>query len=67
MKEVMRCIAMDPQGEFVASGSDEGIIVITEALTGMEIQRIQFEHAIRDIQWGKDDILFLGKGGGLEK
>ena len=62
VREVMRCITIDPLGEYVASGSDEGLVVITEALTGMEIHRISFGSAIRDIQWGKDDVLFVGVG-----
>ncbi|EKE38886.1 hypothetical protein ENUP19_0240G0073 [Entamoeba nuttalli] len=62
VKEVMRCIVVDPSGEYVASGGDDGSILITEALTGMEVKRINFPEAIRDIQWGKDDVLFIAVG-----
>ncbi|EMS10833.1 ribosome biogenesis protein bop1, putative [Entamoeba histolytica HM-3:IMSS] len=62
VKEVMRCIVVDPSGEYVASGGDDGSILITEALTGMEVKQINFPEAIRDIQWGKDDVLFIAVG-----
>jgi len=62
VNDLIRCIEIDPKGEFVTFGSDNGTLYVIDALNGMELYKEQYEDKINDIKWGKDDILFVAVG-----
>ena len=49
----MRCVSIDPQGIFVASGGDDGFVRIWELLTGRQVwnARLSSEEAVDALQW----------------
>jgi len=49
----VRCISVDPQGIFVASGGDDGHVRIWELLTGRQVwnARLSDEEAVDSVQW----------------
>ncbi|KAF1943279.1 BOP1NT-domain-containing protein [Clathrospora elynae] len=49
----VRCVSVDPQGIFVASGGDDGYIRIWELLTGRQVwnARLSDEEAVDAVQW----------------
>ncbi|KAF2856052.1 eukaryotic ribosome biogenesis protein-like protein 1 [Plenodomus tracheiphilus IPT5] len=49
----VRCISVDPQGIFVASGGDDGYVRIWELLTGRQVwnAKLSSEEAVDAVQW----------------
>ncbi|OAK98997.1 ribosome biogenesis protein ERB1 [Phaeosphaeriaceae sp. SRC1lsM3a] len=49
----VRCVSVDPQGIFVASGGDDGYVRIWELLTGRQVwnARLSDEEAVDTVQW----------------
>ncbi|KAF1837588.1 ribosome biogenesis protein erb1 [Decorospora gaudefroyi] len=49
----VRCVSIDPQGIFVASGGDDGYIRIWELLTGRQVwnAKLSDEEAVDAVQW----------------
>ncbi|KAH9870492.1 Ribosome biogenesis protein erb1 [Plenodomus lingam] len=49
----VRCISIDPQGIFVASGGDDGYVRIWELLTGRQVwnAKLSSEEAVDAVQW----------------
>jgi ribosome biogenesis protein ERB1 len=49
----VRCVSVDPQGIFVASGGDDGYVRIWELLTGRQVwnARLSDEEAVDAVQW----------------
>jgi ribosome biogenesis protein ERB1 len=49
----VRCVSIDPQGIFVASGGDDGYVRIWELLTGRQVwnAKVADEEAVDAVQW----------------
>jgi ribosome biogenesis protein ERB1 len=49
----VRCVSIDPQGIFVASGGDDGYVRIWELLTGRQVwnAKLSDEEAVDAVQW----------------
>lgn len=49
----VRCVSVDPQGIFVASGGDDGYVRIWEILTGRQVwnAKLSDEEAVDAVQW----------------
>ncbi|KAF1915024.1 ribosome biogenesis protein ERB1 [Ampelomyces quisqualis] len=49
----IRCVSVDPQGIFVASGGDDGYVRIWELLTGRQVwnAKLSDEEAVDTVQW----------------
>ncbi len=49
----MRCVSVDPNGIFAASGGDDGFVRIWELLTGRQVwnARLSDEEAVDAVQW----------------
>ncbi|KAL7711945.1 Ribosome biogenesis protein BOP1-like protein [Entamoeba marina] len=60
--DVIRCVDVDPNGEFVVVGGDDGTVTFVDSITGMSVSQLQFDDPIRDIVWSSNDILFIAVG-----
>ena len=57
--DVVRCITVEPNGQFIASGSDDCTVRIWEVLTARTMNVIKFNGAVTDIKWCPDSTKCL--------
>ena len=50
-EDVVRSIAIEPFGQFVASGSDDKTVKIWEVLTGRCFKTLHFDHPVSFVSW----------------
>jgi ribosome biogenesis protein ERB1 len=58
-----RCVAISPDGVWVASGDESGLVKVWEIAVGREAARYQFESRVGSIAWcPRDDVNFFVVG-----
>ncbi|XP_014664354.1 PREDICTED: ribosome biogenesis protein bop1-A-like [Priapulus caudatus] len=58
-EDFVRCISVEPTGQFFASGSDDRTIRIWEVATGRCLKTLQVEGTVKDISWCPNSNLCL--------
>ncbi|KAL5508331.1 ERB1 [Sanghuangporus vaninii] len=59
----VRCVSISPDGAWVASGDERGIVSLWEVLVGREVKRWKFDSQIGAIQWcPRTDVNYLVVG-----
>jgi ribosome biogenesis protein ERB1 len=53
-KDVVRCLSVEPNGQFIASGSDDCTVRIWEVLTTRTMNVMKFSSGVTDIKWCPD-------------
>lgn len=48
---MVRCISVDPTGQWLASGSDDKTVKFWEVCTGRCLKTIPMEHAVQSLGW----------------
>lgn len=55
-----RCVAVSPDGIWIASGDEDGLVKVWETIVGREAARYKFEGRIGSIAWcPRDDVNFF--------
>lgn len=52
--DVVRCVSVEPNGQFIASGSDDCTLRIWEVLTTRTMNSIKFDGPVTDVKWCPD-------------
>lgn len=59
-EESVRCVAVSPDGAWVASGDQQGIVCLWEVLVGREVKRWKFDDRIGSLSWcPRMDVSYL--------
>ena len=62
-RRVPRCVSVSPDGAWVVSGDDNGIVSLWETLVGREIKRWKFSGRIGALEWcPRSDVNFIAVG-----
>lgn len=55
-----RCVSVSPDGAWVASGDEQGVVCLWETLVGREVKRWKFDGKVGAIQWcPRTDVSFF--------
>jgi ribosome biogenesis protein ERB1 len=52
---VVRCVSVEPKGQYMVSGSDDCTLKVWEILTGRCVKTIQFEASVSCVAWCPDE------------
>jgi len=58
-----RCVSVSPDGAWVASGDEDGVVILWEINVGCEVKRWKFEGKVGSIEWSpRQDVSYIAVG-----
>ena len=61
-KHRLRAITTDPEGVYLVSGDESGLLLVFDVKTSRILKRLKFEKSVVSLDWNSDGLLLLAEG-----